>query len=283
VVTELDLDLGDRRTLHVYDSGAADADADLAVFWHHGTPQLGAPPEPLVPAAAALGIRWVSYDRPGYGGSSRCPGRDIASAAADVSAIADALGIGRFASMGASGGGPHALACAALMPGRVVAAVCIAGLAPLDADGLDWFAGMAAAGEAELRASRSGRVALEDYLTSAEFDPQLFTPADHAALTGSWSWLGTISGQAMQGGMDGMVDDNLAYVSPWGFDPTNVSVPVLFLHGGDDRVVPKSHAQWLAHRLPSSELWLRPGDGHISVLQDGAAAMEWLARHRDNC
>ena len=112
MVKETDLELRSRRTLHIYDAGADDAGARLAVFWHHGTSKTGAPPEPLFPAAGQRGIRWVSYDRPGYGGSPAYPGRDVASAAADVSSIADALGIDRFAVMGYSGGGPHALACA---------------------------------------------------------------------------------------------------------------------------------------------------------------------------
>ena len=94
-------------------------DPRLTVVWHHGTPNVGTPPEPLLPASAERGIRWVSYDRPGYGGSTPHPGRDIASAAADVEAIADALGIDRFAVLGHSGGGPHALACAALLGDRV--------------------------------------------------------------------------------------------------------------------------------------------------------------------
>src|ERR671910_2718554 len=104
MVTETDLELGDGRTLHVYDTGTDDADGRLAVFWHHGTPNIGAPPEPLFPAAARLGIRWVAYDRPGYGGSTPRPGRDVASAASDAARVADALGVGRFAVMGHSGG-----------------------------------------------------------------------------------------------------------------------------------------------------------------------------------
>ena len=151
MITETDLELVDGRTLHVYDAPPDDADARLTVFWHHGTPNTGAPPEPLLPAAAQRTIRWVSHDRPGYGGSTPQPGRDVASAATDVAAIADALGIERFAVMGHSGGGPHALACAALLPERVLGAVIVAGLAPFQAEGLDWFAGMAAAGAAELR------------------------------------------------------------------------------------------------------------------------------------
>ncbi|MFG2626946.1 alpha/beta fold hydrolase [Streptomyces sp. NPDC048473] len=123
-VTETDLELSDGRTLHVYDAHAEGAGAGLAVVRHHGTPNVGAPPEPLFPAAAENGVRWVSYDRPGYGGSTPHPGRDIASAAGDVAAIADALGIDRFAVMGHSGGGPHALACVrpwGFDPGQVVA------------------------------------------------------------------------------------------------------------------------------------------------------------------
>jgi pimeloyl-ACP methyl ester carboxylesterase len=150
-VKESDLELSDGRRLHIYDTRADDADARLAIFWHHGTPNLGEPPEPLLPAAAQRGIRWVSYDRPGYGGSTPHPCRDVASAAADVSTIADALGIGRFAVMGHSGGGGHALACAALLSERVIGAVSVSGLAPYAAQGLDWFAGMGAAGAGEPR------------------------------------------------------------------------------------------------------------------------------------
>jgi pimeloyl-ACP methyl ester carboxylesterase len=279
VVTETDLELSDGCRLHFYDASEDGADARLAVFWHHGTPNVGAPPEPLLPAAAQLGIRWVSYDRPGYGGSTPRPGRDVASAAADVSRIADALGIGQFAVLGHSGGGPHALACAALLPERVLAAVCVSGLAPFGAEGLDWFAGMAPAGAAELRAAAEGRQPLADYLASTDFDPELFTPADHAALKGEWAWLDAIAGQAIQGGPGGMIDDNLSYVAPWGFDPAQASSPVLFLHGGQDRVVPSSHAEWLARRTASAELWLRPDDGHISVLSSAVAAMDWLRDH----
>jgi pimeloyl-ACP methyl ester carboxylesterase len=280
VVTETDLELSDGRSLHAYDTGD-DAGTRLAVFWHHGTPNIGAPPEPLFLAAARHGIRWVSYDRPGYGGSIPHPGRDVASAAADVSSIADAMGIGQFAVMGHSGGSTHALACGALLPERVLGVVCVAGLAPFHAEGLDWFAGMAAFGAAELRAAARGRTALENYLASSEFDPEMFTPADHAALAGPWSWLAAVAGQAMDGGLDGMLDDDLSYVTSWGFDPAQVRPPVLFLHGGQDRIAPSSHATWLARHTRSADLWLRPDDGHISVLNSGATALGWLRQHAD--
>ena len=279
MVTETDLELRDGRTLHIYDASADGRDDRLAVFWHHGTPNLGAPPQPLFPAATQHDLRWVSYDRPGYGGSTPHPGRDPASAAADVASIADALGIGQFAVMGYSGGSAYALACGALLPERVLSVVCVAALAPFGAQGLDWFAGMAASGAARLRAATRGRVALENHLAAAEFDPEEFTPADHAALAGAWSWLGEVAGQAQEGGPGGMVDDDLSYVAPWGFDPGQVRAPVLLLHGGQDRIVPSSHAEWLARRIRSAELWLGPEDGHISVLNSGAPALGWLQEH----
>src|ERR687893_626049 len=166
-MTKTDLELSDGNTLHVYDTGVNDADGSLAVFWHHGTPNIGSPPEPLFAAAARLGIRWVSYDRPGYGGSTPYRDRDVASAAADVSSVADALGMDKFAVMGHSGGGPHALACGALLPERVRGVVSVAGLAPFGVEGLDWFAGMADSGAASLSAPAEGREAKEGYEASA--------------------------------------------------------------------------------------------------------------------
>jgi len=278
-LTELDLELGDGRILHVYDAGDDHAGGRLAVFWHHGTPNIGAPPEPLFPAAARLGIRWLSYDRPGYGGSTPCRGRDVASAAAYVSSVADALRIDQFAVMGHSGGGPHALACGALLPERVLGVVSVAGLAPFGAEGLDWFAGMAASGAASLRAAAKGRAAKERYEASGtEYDPE-FTAADLAALSSEWSWLATVLRPAVEAGPGGLIDDDLAYMAPWGFDPSQTIAPVLLLHGSRDRLVPSSHSEWLAHRCPSAELRLSPDDGHISILKSATVAMDWLRAH----
>ena len=280
MVTEFECELSDGRVLHAYDAGPDTGAATLAVFWHHGTPNTGAPPEPLFPAAARNGIRWVSYDRPSYGTSTAHPGRDIASAATDVAAIADALGIGRFAVMGHSGGGPHALACAAGLPDRVLSVVSGSGLAPFGADGLDWFAGMAPESVAELHAATEGRAALERQLASdAEYETSPFTPADEAALSGPWSWVAKVAGDAIKAGLDGMVEDDLAYVAPWGFDPGRIIAPVLLIHGDEDRMVPCAHAQWLARHCPPAELRLFPGAGHISVLNFAEAAVDWLAEH----
>jgi pimeloyl-ACP methyl ester carboxylesterase len=275
--TDIDVVLDDGRTLHAYDASADGAAGGVPVLWHHGTPNVGSPPVPLLPAAAERGLRWVSYDRPGYGGSTRRPGRDLASAAQDAAAVADALGIEQFAVMGHSGGANHALACAALLPDRVLAIVWGSGLAPYDAAGLDWFAGVSPAGTAELRAAADGPEALERLLATSEFDPEQFTPADHAALAGEWSWLGTVAGQGLANGLGGMVDDDVAYVTPWGFDAGPVRPPMLLLHGGQDRMVPSAHSEWVARRNPSAELWLRPDEGHVSVLRHAVPALDWLA------
>lgn len=261
------------RVVHAYDTGG---EGDLVVVWHHGTPNIGAPPRPLFDASRALGIRWVSYDRPAYGGSTPRHDRTIGSAAEDVAAVTDYLGIHRYAVMGHSGGGPHALASAAIQPDRVVAAVSGAGLAPIDADGLDWFGGMARSGVRALRAAISGRDEKERFESSGEeYDPE-FTAADLETLSGEWTWLNEVVGPALEEGPAGLIDDDLAYVRPWGFSMEDASAPTLFLHGARDRVVPSSHSTWLAARCPNSELRLFPEDGHLSVLRHAVDALHWL-------
>jgi pimeloyl-ACP methyl ester carboxylesterase len=276
MVTEADLELGDGRTLHYYDAREPGDDGRLAVFWLHGTPNIGTPPEPLFAAAARSGLRWVSYDRPGYGGSSPRPDRDIASAAGDVAAVADALGLERFAVLGHSGGGPHALACRALLPDRVLAVVSVSAPAPSDARGLDWFAGWSPSGVAEQRAAQGGRAALEAYLPTAEFDPATFTPGDYAALEGGWSWFGDVVGQALEGGSEGMTEDLLAGARDCGFVLAGSSMPTLLLHGAADRMVPAAHGEWLAAHCPGAELRLIADAGHITVLDSAPAALEWV-------
>jgi len=272
MVTERDVPLADGRTVHVHDTGAQSGDG-LALLWHHGSPQTGAPLEPLKTAARARGMRLVSYGRPSYGGSTPHPGRDVASAAADVSQIVDALGIDRFATMGASGGGPHALACAALLPARVTGAVTVAGIAPYT-ETFDWFAGMVDDGG--LRAAQRGREARAHFEESAEFDDNVFIAADWAALEGAWSSLGDDAGRAGRAGPDGLIDDDLAFVTSWGFGLAQIAVPVLLVQGGADKVVPPTHAHSMLRALPSAELWLRPRDGHVSVLAACPVAMDWL-------
>ncbi|WP_349898700.1 alpha/beta fold hydrolase [Parafrigoribacterium soli] len=278
MTTVQDVRLDDGRTVRVHDTNSPEA---FTVLWHHGSPQTGAPLAPLVAAAAERGIRLVSYGRPSYGGSTPKPGRDVASAASDVAQLADALGVDRFAVMGASGGGPHALACGALLPDRVSAVACLATLAPFGADGLDWYGGMAGGGPS-LRAAEQGRAARALFEESSEFDPTSFIGRDYAALEGTWSSLGDDVGVASAAGLDGLIDDDLAYVAPWGFEVSAITQPVLLAHGGRDRVVPRSHSEWLLGHCPDAELWVRPHDGHVSILDVAPVAMDWL-RARAQC
>jgi len=275
-VREHDLELSDGRNLHYYVTHAEDGpEPELAVFWLHGSPSFGEPPVPLFDAAIARGLRWVSYDRPSYGGSTSQPGRDVAAAAADVAAVARAQGLDRFAVVGYSGGGPHALASAALLPDQVVATVAFACVGPYGVEGLDYFDGMGV--EAELTAAVQGRAELEHELTTTEFDPSVFSPLDHAALREEWNWLNATSGKAFQQGLDGLLDDDLATVRPWGFELSAINGPVLMVHGDDDRMVPASHTRWLADHVRGAELRLSPGMGHISVLSAEAEnALEWI-------
>ena len=154
---EVDLTTADGRVLHAYDVGLTSRSDELVVLWHGGTPNTGAPPEPLFEVARSLRIRWIGYDRPSYGGSSPHPGANVASAASDAGQVADYLELERFAVFGHSCGGPRALACAALLPDRVPAAISISATAPWPAAGLDYFAGMADGTARELRAAARGR------------------------------------------------------------------------------------------------------------------------------
>jgi pimeloyl-ACP methyl ester carboxylesterase len=272
-VSERDVTLADGRVLHTYDTGPDSGTSGLTVLWHHGSPQTGALPDPLRAAAADRGIRLLSYGRPCYGGSSPDPGRSIGSAASDVARFLDAVGVDRFAPMGASGGGPHGLACAALLPERVIAVVTLGGPAPHTTD-FDWYDGMVS--PLGPRTAAEGRETRARYAEIAEFDENSFTAADWRALEGAWASLGADAGQAGRAGPDGMIDDDVALMSPWGFDVRDVETPVLLVHGGDDRVIPVTHSHWLVQRLPSPELWLRPRDGHISVLHAVPVALDWL-------
>lgn len=263
--------MSDGRIVRAYDS-EHDGRAGV-LLWHHGSPQTGAPLDPLLTAAGERGIRLLSYGRPGYGGSTRLPGRNVAAAARDVEQIADAFGIERFAVMGASGGGPHTLACAAELPDRVTAAVCLAGIAPFT-DEFDWFAGMVSPGG--LEAAMRGTAARASFAETDEFDTASFIPADWDALAGQWSSLGADAQRAGEAGIEGLIDDDVAFVSPWGIELSAITAPVLLVQGGQDRVVPPAHADWLHQQIPKAQLWTRPEDGHVSVLRECAAAMDWL-------
>jgi pimeloyl-ACP methyl ester carboxylesterase len=265
--------LPDGRKLVVHEAGAAAVDARLTLLWHHGSPQSGALYEPLVSTALARGIRLLSFGRPSYGGSSPNPGRDVASVGLDVVALADALGAERLAVIGASGGGPHAMACAAAMPDRVLAVAAFASPAPYTSD-FGWFDGMHS--PAALRAAQAGRDARARFAQTDEFDPAQFVAKDWAALAGPWGAMGRDAQQEGEAGQDGLIDDDVALVTPWGFDASAVTQPVLLVHGGADRVIPIAHGRDLLARLPDAELWERPRDGHVSVLESLPVVLDWL-------
>jgi pimeloyl-ACP methyl ester carboxylesterase len=273
---DIDFRLPDGRTLHVYDSAPGD-DARLTVVWHHGTPNLGTPPEPLFEAGEWLGIRWIGFDRPGYGGSTAAPGRTMASVAGDLTTVLDSFGIGTIALMGYSGGGSYALGSAAVLGERVEAVATFAAIAPYDADALDWYDGMVSSGLASLHAAARGRDAKVAYETSGvEYDPE-FTESDVAMFDGPWGWLGSVAGEkSMPNGPDGLIDDDCSYVVDWGCDPATITAPTLLVHGTTDGIIPHTHGLWLSSHLPTATLELHPGLGHISVLSHAEPALEWI-------
>ncbi|MFE5336289.1 alpha/beta fold hydrolase [Isoptericola sp. NPDC056573] len=267
-----ELDLPDGRRLVVHDDGPPAADA---VVWHHGSPQSGELLPPVVAAARARGLRAVSAARAGYGGSTRRPGRTVAEAASDVAYALDALGVDRCLAVGASGGAPHALALAALRPDVVSGVVTLAGIAPYPGPGRDglWFAGMADDGG--LRSALDGPSARQRHAETAEFDGSSFTADDYATLAGTWASLGADASRSGEAWPGGLVDDDLAFVRPWGVTLGDVTAPALVVQGGADRVVPRHHADLLVEGLPAAELWLRPRDGHVSVLTALPVAFDW--------
>jgi len=272
MAVERQVSLPDGRVVVVHDTGPSPAGVP-ALLWHHGSPQTGALLPPVVGAAAARGMRVLSAARPSYGGSTPAPGRDVASVGADLGFVLDACGVDSVFVMGASGGGPHALACAAMLPGRVTGAVSIAGIAPYS-DAADWWGGMVAPGG--LRAAVLGRDARVRYAESDSFDPAVFVEADWAALSGTWAPLGEDAQRAERDGADGLVDDDVAFVTPWGFGLDDVRSPVLVVQGSLDRVIPPAHAEQLVRGLPLGELWVRPRDGHVAVLDAVPVALDWL-------
>lgn len=258
------------------------------VVFHHGTPAVALPWSPWVEDAERRGIRLVGYQRAGYGDSPRERGRDVAAVAAGVAALADELGVDRFATWGISGGAPHALACAALLPERVIAAAAVCGPAPFDAEGLDWLAGQGEGNVAEHTAAAEGEEALRPLLerealpmlsgTEGGFETLLSQP-DRAVLSQLEEFFGTTFREALAAGLDGWVDDDLAITRPWGFDLARIRVPVLLLHGLQDRFVPPGHARWLAGRIPGVEARLLEEEGHLSLYARIPEVHEWLAAH----
>jgi pimeloyl-ACP methyl ester carboxylesterase len=266
----------DGRSLEVVAQGPPDA---LPLVFHGGTPVAAVLYPPIVDAAVEAGLRFITYSRPGYATSDPMPGRSVADAAADVVAVLDALGAQRFVTVGWSGGGPHALACAALLPERCAAAATIAAVAPYPADGIDWLAGMGEENVEEFGAALEGESALSAYLkeeavglaevTASDLDDalgDLVSDVDRASLTGPFAeWAAASFRKAVSTGIAGWRDDDLAFVRSWGFDVTTIERPVAVWQGAQDRMVPFSHGQWLAAHMPTALPRLLEGEGHLSV------------------
>ena len=278
----------DGRTLRALEIGAPDAPL---VMVHHGTPMSGAIFRPEQESAERLGLRLLAYDRPGYGGSTRQEGRKVADAAADVATILDHLGVDSFATYGFSGGGPHALACAVLLPGRCAAAASVAGVGPADQPDLDWLAGMGEGNIAEMGAAREGPEALMKNLTAqaegmlaAEPDqlvdamrPHL-SDVDANALTGELAAF-LLDGvrRGLEPGVGGWFDDDLAFLAPWGFDLSEIQAPVLVWQGEQDHMVPPDHGRWLGSHAPGAEARVFPEEGHITLTVDRVGDVHaWL-------
>jgi pimeloyl-ACP methyl ester carboxylesterase len=267
--------LPDGRLLDLRVSGPADG---FPLVFHHGTPGAATPVRALERAAHARGLRLVTTSRPGYGDSTRQPGRAVADVVADTAAVLASIGAERCLVAGWSGGGPHALACGARLD-AAAAVLVIAGAAPYGAQGLDWMSGMGEENIVEFSAAVHGEAELRSYLdhereqvkdiTAADIVSSLETllpDVDQAVLTGEFGEdLAASFREAVRTGVEGWLDDDLAFISPWGFGLDEVSVPALIWHGSADLMVPFSHGQWLASRIPGASAHLEEGEGHLSV------------------
>jgi pimeloyl-ACP methyl ester carboxylesterase len=265
----------DGRSLEVVDTGGE----GLPCVFHSGTPGGAVVHDASVAAASAAGLRWITYARPGYGDSTPLPGRTVAQAAEDTATVLDALGLDGFVTYGWSGGGPHALACAVLLPERCRAAALVASVGPHEAEGLDFVAGMGQDNVEEFGLARQGRAVLEPYLLEQVVDMRVVTGAqvtdalgdlvsdvDRAAMTGELAEFVAAGFRAgLRHGIEGWLDDDLAFVRDWGLPLEALTVPVTVWQGEQDRMTPFGHGVWLAEHLPGAEARLLPEHGHLSL------------------
>jgi len=291
-MSELDVTLPDGRTLHVHDEGDPDGHA---VVYHHGTPACGRLHPHDIDDARARGIRLIGFDRAGYGGSSANPGRSFGDVAPDVADMLDILGADRFATWGHSGGGPHALACAALLPDRCVAAATLASVGPYGVEGLDFLDGM---GELNVQEFQLTLTRTPEELEAAirEMQPEFFgggaeglkqgmltvlSPLDQDVMTDEFAeWGFRVMSEGAATRVEGWRDDDLAVFKPWGFDVADIRVPVLLLQGTEDLMVPPAHGRWLAERIPDVEAEISETEGHLTLLRDRVPDVHaWLLQH----
>ncbi len=269
------ISLPDGRTLAVAEWGDPDGTPFISI---HGTPggRIGWWPDLSI--YRRYGLRRITYDRPGYGDSTRHPGRSVVDAVADVEHLCEALGIDRFVVSGGSGGGPHSLAVAAKLPDRVIRCIADVCVAPFDAEGLDWMAGMTEGNVIEFGAAVQGEAAARavvEPLREVELerlmagrldwmgDDYALSDADMEQMRKHFPRVRAHIANALAPGGDGWVDDLLVFVKPWGFDVASIRVPVLVAYGRTDVLVPAAHGDWLATHVPGAEVWASDDAGHL--------------------
>ena len=261
------------------------------VVYLHGTPGSRVGPRPTDQELNDRGVWLISFDRPGYGRSDRLPSRTVADVAPDVEAIADSLGLERFAVLGRSGGGPHALACAALLPTRVTRAAALVSLAPKRALGNAWFDGMVESNRVTYEEATKDPKALSERLKRAT-EEITADPASHIAvltpempeadrrIVADGNVRALLEQNFFEGlriSAEGWIDDVLAFASPWGFDVSEIKVPVYLWHGGQDVFSPVAHTQWLADRIPGALKEFPPDRAHFGALEMVPAVLSWLS------
>lgn len=253
------------------------------VFLLHGTPGSRSGPVPRACLLYQLGVQLISYDRPGYGDSERHEGRTVAAAAWDVLDIADWLGLDKFGVVGRSGGGPHALACAAFIGRKRLSSVAVlVGLAPSDARGLDWFDGMTDSNvnEYELAERDEDEAVVADLTRRAEeihHDPESLLHALEKEMAeadrriafdvGIRRYLIETYKEAIKNGPYGWIDDVLAFRSPWGFDLDKITIPVRLWHGDQDVFSPLAHSYWMAAEIPTANIEVGRDAAHFGAME----------------
>ena len=263
----------------------------------HGTPGSRLGRWPREELYRELGVCIVTHDRAGYGRSDRRRGRSVVDEVEDVAALADHLGFETFGVTGGSGGGPHSLACAARLPGRVVRASCVVGVAPFGPPGLDrdaWFDGMDPMNVKEFGWALEGEDVLAVELEREHAEMQERVAADPATVLGDFELsesdreqlarkeiqqvIRESVAEAAVNGVWGWVDDDLAFAKPWGFEVTEVEVPVLVRYGSTDVLVPPAHGEWLAANVPGAHVKVDAVAGHLGgdPEQEIAETMRWL-------
>ncbi|MFD6110483.1 alpha/beta fold hydrolase [Streptomyces yangpuensis] len=262
------------------------------VFLLHGMPGSRLGPAPRGMVLYQRRMQLIAYDRPGYGGSDRHPGRTVADVAHDVAAVADSLGLDRFAVAGRSGGAAGALACAALLPERVTRTAAMVGLAPRDAEDLDWFAGMAASNVREYTTASTDPEELAARLIpradGIRKDPGRLLDELRRELTDNDRMIVSDAGlrsmllrnyrEGLRHSAYGWIDDVLAFSRPWGFDPADIRCPVLIWHGELDVFSPVGHSRWLARRIPGATTTIEPAAAHFAALRALPDVLNWLLR-----